>query len=68
VFDFLPYHISTASGQTLLWQEVKHSYGRKSNTLMAASQKLLYPKNNKKNIKGLVTQIFVVVSERNCEI
>jgi hypothetical protein len=35
---------------------------------MAASQKLLYPKNNKKIIKGLVTQIFVVVSERNCEI
>jgi hypothetical protein len=28
--------------QTLLWQEVKHSYGRKSNTFMAGSQTLLW--------------------------
>jgi hypothetical protein len=31
-----------AASQTLLWQEVKHSYGSKSNTLMAASQTLLW--------------------------
>jgi hypothetical protein len=29
-----------AGSQTLLWQEVKHSYGRKSNTLMAGRQTL----------------------------
>jgi hypothetical protein len=31
-----------AGGQTLLWQEVKHSYGSKTNTLIAKRKTLLW--------------------------